>query len=93
VLTDLGGSCAGHIPKLHATQYSFAGLDLSEKSWIYLLAMQLMVSDGVPSIAAASTGLLAGYLYETDGFGLQSWRLPGFIEVGSILQLMSVLKP
>jgi hypothetical protein len=54
--------------------------------------MQLMVSDGVPSIAAASTGLLAGYLYETDGFGLQSWRLPGFIEVGSIFQLMSVLK-
>jgi membrane associated rhomboid family serine protease len=92
VLTDPRGSCAGHIPKLHATQYSFAGLDLSEKSWIYLLAMQLMVSDGVPSIAAASTGLLAGYLYETDGFGLQSWRLPGFIEVGSIFQLVSVLK-
>lgn len=42
-----------------------------------------MFSDGVPSIAAASTGLLAGYLYETDGFGLQSWRLPRFIEVSS----------
>lgn len=66
---------------MHATQYSFAGLDLSEKSWIYLLALQLLLSDGVPSALAAGTGLLAGYLYEVDGYGLQSWRLPRFIEV------------
>ena len=71
----------GHIPKLHSTQYSFAGFDLSEKSWIYLLALQLILSDGVPSMVSASAGWLAGYTYEKDGYGMQNWRLPRVIEV------------
>jgi len=69
-----------HIPKLHSTQYSFAGFDLSEKSWIYLLALQLILSDGVPSMVSASAGWLAGYTYEKDGYGMQNWRLPRVLE-------------
>ena len=70
-----------HIPKLHSTQYAILGMDLSEKSWIYLVAAQLLFSDGVPSVVSGLSGMLAGYLYETDGFGLQSFRLPRFVEV------------
>lgn len=56
-------------------------MDLSEKSWIYLLALQLLFSDGVPSVVSALSGLLAGYLYQSDTYGFQNFRLPGIIEV------------
>eukprot|EP00600_Ochromonadales_sp_CCMP1393_P006752 CAMPEP_0174967186 /NCGR_PEP_ID=MMETSP0004_2-20121128/7445_1 /TAXON_ID=420556 /ORGANISM="Ochromonas sp., Strain CCMP1393" /LENGTH=212 /DNA_ID=CAMNT_0016216293 /DNA_START=321 /DNA_END=959 /DNA_ORIENTATION=- len=69
-----------YIPKLHPSQYAICGMGLSEKSWIYLLGVQLCISDGIPSIAAALPGITAGYLYETDGYGIQSWRLPSAVE-------------
>ena len=52
-----------------------------------------MLSDGPPSIVAALSGLLVGYLYETDGYGFQNWRLPRFIEVtfSIILVLYSII--
>jgi len=70
-----------YVPKLHYSQYAIGGLELSEKSWVYLLALQLMFSDGVPSVAAAVPGLMAGCLYEMDGFGFQEYRIPAQIEV------------
>jgi len=77
----LSHTVPGHIPKLHSAQYSILGMDLSEKSWIYLLALQLLFSDGVPSVVSALSGLLAGYLYQSDTYGFQGFRLPGVIEV------------
>lgn len=49
-----------------------------------------MLSDGIPSIVAAASGLLAGYLYETDGYGLQNWRLPRPVEVSASFLLILV---
>lgn len=56
-------------------------MDLSEKSWIYLLAMQLLLSDGVPSVVSGLSGLLAGYIYQHDAYGFQNLRLPAIVEV------------
>jgi hypothetical protein len=73
--------CAGHVPKLEGSQFGIFGMEFSEKSWIYLLAFQLLLSDGVASFAAALSGLTAAYLYESDGYGLQNFRLPSVVEV------------
>lgn len=57
------------------------GMQLSEKSWIYMLSCQLLLSDGLSSILAGLSGIVAGYLYETDGYGFQNFRLPRSVEV------------
>lgn len=56
-------------------------MEFSEKSWIYLLACQLILCDGLPSVVAAFSGLLAGFLYDRDGYGIQNYRLPQRVEV------------
>lgn len=63
------------------TQYVCLGLEFSEKSWIYLLALQLLFGEGVASLVAGLTGLLTGYLYDINLFGLQKLRAPVFFEV------------
>lgn len=63
------------------TQYVCFGLEFSEKSWIYLLAVQMLFGEGLGSIIAGLNGLLVGILYDRNVFGLQKLRLPVFIEV------------
>ena len=69
-----------HIPKLHPGRTSLFGLRLSEKTWVYLLAAQLALSEGTSSVAAALSGVIAGAVYISHS-NLQSFRLPRFIEV------------
>eukprot|EP01041_Mallomonas_annulata_P011809 gene11809-24740_t len=69
-----------YIPKLHPLKISVLGASFSEKSWTYLLAIQLALSDGVPSVTACAAGFLAGFLYTIDGLGLQEFRIPRLIE-------------
>ena len=71
----------GHVPALYPIQYSVLSLRLSEKSWIYLLAAQLLFSDSWSSILAGASGLIAGYVYLKDLFHVQSYRLPASVEV------------
>lgn len=71
----------GRIPKLHQSRYAFFGIAFSEKTWMYLLALQLLVSEGLDSIAAGFCGFLAGYLYDHDSIGLQKLRLPQAVQV------------
>jgi len=54
---------------------------MSEKSGIYLLAVQVLFSHGLSSLLAGLIGFLTGYLYDVDGMGLQKFRFPVFIEV------------
>jgi hypothetical protein len=56
-------------------------MTFSEKSWIYLLACQLFLSDGADSILTALIGLFVGWLYLRDRAGIQNIRLPRQIEV------------
>lgn len=69
-----------YIPTLHPTKLPILGLALSEKSWTYLLACQLIFSDGTDSFGAGISGLIAGYLYTWNGLGLQEYRLPALVE-------------
>lgn len=69
------------IPKMHASEYHVLGVGFSEKSWIYLLAAQLLFSAGLRSFLPALSGSIVGYLYDTNYFSLQSFRLPRIVEV------------
>lgn len=69
-----------YIPTLHPTKLQVLGLSFSEKSWTYILACQLLFSDGTDSFGAGVAGLVAGYLYTWDGLGLQDYRLPSMVE-------------
>lgn len=68
------------MPKLASSQYRILGVQFSSKSWIYLLSAQLMLNQGLSSALPCAAGLLAGQLYDRDGFGLQSARLPKIVE-------------
>lgn len=60
--------------------YSLLGVVFSEKSWTYLLAAQLLLSEGLASILPALVGMAAGYLYDVDWFGSQTYRIPQPVE-------------
>lgn len=70
-----------HIPKLFPRRFGVGGIVLSEKSWIYFLAVQLMISNGLSSIIPSFIGIIIGFLYDRDRLSLQSFRLPRFVEV------------
>lgn len=79
-----------HVPKTSPTQYKMFGFSLSEKTWVYALCAQLLLSDGLSSVISGLSGLLAGYLYMTDDLKLQQFRLPAAVEracgvVGTLL--------
>ena len=63
------------------------GIQVSEKSGIYLLALQLFFNAGFQSIIPALIGLLTGYLYSRDFLRVQKYRLPAFFEVCIIFHL------
>jgi hypothetical protein len=70
-----------YVPKVGTPQYSILGLIISEKSWTYLLASQLVLGENISSIVSAIAGLVAGYLYIQDHTKkLQKFRLPKIIE-------------
>jgi hypothetical protein len=69
------------VPRLKNSGYRLLGLMLSEKSWTYLLAGQMILSGGTRTIIPALSGLLAGYMYDKDYCSMQSYRFPRFIEV------------
>ena len=56
------------------------GINLSDKVFIYIAALQLLLSSGQRSVAAGLAGTIAGLLYHTGLFGLQKFTLPKFIE-------------
>ncbi len=74
--------CAGYIPKIYQNQYVLAGISFSEKSGIYLLAAQLLFSDGLESVVAGLIALSFGLIYSQNLVRVQRFRLPAFIEVG-----------
>lgn len=57
------------------------GIGFSEKSWTYLMAAQLLFSDGLRSVGPSLAGMLTGYLYITNKNRIQSFRLPSAVEV------------
>ncbi|KAJ2983690.1 hypothetical protein NUW58_g6204 [Xylaria curta] len=59
----------------------FQGLTLSDKSYRYLLALQLALFQWPGSILGASVGWIVGYAWRMEVFprSLMRWRIPGWI--------------
>lgn len=69
----------------------FGGVQLSEKSIIYVFALQLCFGAGFSSLLSSLSGLVTGYAYRSDGLGLQNLRLPKMIEVALCVIVRMVL--
>mmetsp|Transcript_7250 Transcript_7250/g.7334 ORF Transcript_7250/g.7334 Transcript_7250/m.7334 type:complete len:288 (+) Transcript_7250:368-1231(+) len=68
------------VPKLKSSEYRVFGFGFSEKSWVYLLAAQLLFSGGLRSTIPAFSGYLVGYMYNEDYCSVQRFRFPRIIE-------------
>lgn len=61
------------VPPLH--KFSFFGVTMSDKVFVYLAALQLLFSASQQSLAAGLSGMLAGMLYNLDFLGLRRFRV------------------
>ena len=69
-----------NIPALSPSKFSLMGLGLSEKTWTYVLGLQLACSAQAHGLVSAGVGLLVGLIYYSNQLGVQGWRLPGVVE-------------
>lgn len=60
---------------------AFQGLTLSDKSYTYLIATQLAVSQFPGSMLSAGVGWVVGYAWRNDVLpgALSQWRIPGWL--------------
>lgn len=63
------------------TDTAFQGLTFSDKSYTYLIAVQLSVSQFPGSLLSASIGWIVGYVWRNDILpgALSQWRIPGWM--------------
>ena len=69
----------GAIPKLQPTYVNVLGINFSDKSFTYILGLQLMVNSGWRSIIPALTGIAAGSMFLSDALPFSSMAMPGFL--------------
>lgn len=58
------------LPKLHPNYFSVAGIKFSDKSWVYVLGLQLFFNGGRRSIGPSLAGLLLGLVFTSNLCGL-----------------------
>ena len=68
-----------HVPKLSPRYFSILGIDFSDKSFTYILALQLLFNNGISSIASGLAGFLVGVVYSAEVLPLHAWRVPSFL--------------
>eukprot|EP00268_Persea_americana_P054866 TRINITY_DN632_c1_g1_i1.p1 TRINITY_DN632_c1_g1~~TRINITY_DN632_c1_g1_i1.p1 ORF type:complete len:296 (+),score=23.20 TRINITY_DN632_c1_g1_i1:359-1246(+) len=61
------------------TRFNVFGFHFSDKSFIYLAAVQLLLSSWKKSILPGLCGVLAGSMYRCNVFGIRKMKLPQFI--------------
>jgi len=57
-----------------------AGFNVTDKSFIYLLGIQLLLSKFPLSLIAGVSGILSGFIYRFDVVGLRKFEFPNFIK-------------
>ncbi|CAK7340249.1 unnamed protein product [Dovyalis caffra] len=62
-----------------STRFRIFGVHFSDKSFIYLAGVQLLLSSWKRSILPGICGILAGSLYRLNLFGIRKAKLPEFI--------------
>ncbi|KAJ1913331.1 hypothetical protein IWQ60_009266 [Tieghemiomyces parasiticus] len=61
-------------------KFRVLGITLSDKAYVYFLALQLAVLQYPLSLVPATCGLLAGVLYASDLGGIKKWRFPKILQ-------------
>ena len=67
------------MPKLSPRYFSILGIDFSDKTFTYILVLQLIFNDGISSFASGLAGFLVGVVYSAEVLPLHTWRVPSFI--------------
>ncbi|KAF8716777.1 hypothetical protein HU200_025869 [Digitaria exilis] len=57
-------------------RFRIFGLSLSDKSFVYLAGLQLLLSSGRRSVVPGVSGILAGLLYRLNTFGIRRLKFP-----------------
>jgi membrane associated rhomboid family serine protease len=57
-----------------------AGFNITDKSFIYLLAIQLLLSKFPLSLIAGVSGILSGLIYRFDVIGIRKFEFPNFVK-------------
>lgn len=76
------------VPAVSPSQYT--GI-LSEKVWMYLLALTLMLNKGLGSFIPSAVGILIGVVYTSNMLGMGEWRVHPVL--AQILSLPFILIP
>jgi len=66
------------VPSLQ--RFSVTGFSLSDKIFIYLAAMQLLISNAQQSAVSAAAGVVAGVVYHSGFLGLRNLKFPKIVE-------------
>eukprot|EP00898_Chlorokybus_atmophyticus_P000786 jgi/Chlat1/1708/Chrsp127S01937 len=79
----------------HAARFSVFGLRLSDKVFIYVAGLQMLLSQGRASIVSGLCGLLAGLTHRSNILGLRHFEFPSFVNnlVASILRPIIASSP
>jgi len=59
-----------------AYQFKIFGVTMSDKIWVYAIAMQLALSYTPATLLPALLGIITGYIYRSDILQLKGWRVP-----------------
>ncbi|TDL29394.1 hypothetical protein BD410DRAFT_811047 [Rickenella mellea] len=74
-----------------AYSFKILGVTLTNKVFIYIVALQLSISQPPGSAALSIVGLLAGQLYRSDVLGLKTYRLPRSVQAFSVRFLLPLI--
>ncbi|ORZ38963.1 hypothetical protein BCR44DRAFT_35317 [Catenaria anguillulae PL171] len=61
-------------------RFRFLGISFSQKSFVYLMTIQLLTLSWPTSLIPALSGFTAGSIYLANPLNIQSWRFPPAIE-------------
>ncbi|CAD7699146.1 unnamed protein product [Ostreobium quekettii] len=61
------------------SRFTVCGLQMTDKAFVYLAGIQLILSSGVGSTMAAVCGLMAGLTYRANLFGMKQFRFPRWL--------------
>ncbi|KAG0170372.1 hypothetical protein DFQ30_002572 [Apophysomyces sp. BC1015] len=61
-------------------RFRIFGMTLNDKMFVYILALQIFLSQSFSTIAPCSCGLMTGALYRSDIGNMKQWRFPTNIQ-------------
>ncbi|MEW5298713.1 MAG: hypothetical protein WDW38_000541 [Sanguina aurantia] len=59
-----------------SVKFNVAGLPLSDKVFLYVAGIQLMLSGGASSLCMSMSGIASGLAYHLNVAGVKNWRFP-----------------